>query len=35
MGMLLPVGDILPLYTKYKASKDFLNKRLKDLGFRK
>jgi hypothetical protein len=35
MGMLLPVGDILPLYTKYKLTKDFLEKRLKDLGFRK
>lgn len=34
-GMLVPVADILPLYSKYKNSQEFLNKRLKELGIRK
>jgi hypothetical protein len=34
-GILLPVADILPLYTRYKQSEEFLNKRLKELGIRK
>jgi len=34
-GILLPVADILPLYTGYKQSEEFLNKRLKELGIRK
>ena len=35
MGMLLPVGDILPLYSQYKNSPDFLRKRLKELQMNK
>lgn len=35
MGMLLPVADILPLYSRYKQSPEFINKRLKELGIRK
>ena len=33
-GMLVPVADILPLYSKYKQSQEFLLKRLKELGIR-
>ena len=33
-GMLVPVADILPLYSKYKQSQEFLQKRLKELGIR-
>jgi hypothetical protein len=35
MGMLLPVGDILPLYAEYKNSQEYLRKRLKDLSIKK
>lgn len=34
-GILLPVSDLLPLYSRYKQSQEFLNKRLKELGIRK
>jgi hypothetical protein len=34
-GILLPVCEVLPLYTKYKQSQDFLRNRLKELGLRK
>jgi hypothetical protein len=34
-GILLPVADLLPLYSKYKQSQEFLIKRLKELGIRK
>ena len=34
-GILLPVADLLPLYSKYKQSQEFLQKRLKELGIRK
>ncbi len=35
MGMLLPVCEILPLYTRYKQSEEYRIKRLKQLGLRR
>lgn len=33
-GMLVPASDILKLYVEYRKSKEFLNKRLKELGIK-